>query len=225
MKITFITGAGVSKESGVPTYRDSNDGLWLEYKVEEVSTAQAYAADPKKVIDFHNMIRKKLDTVKPNAAHKMIADLDKDHDVWVVTQNVDDLHERAGSKNVLHLHGELRKCRSSENPALTYPYDKDIEIGDTAEDGSQMRPNVVWFGEAVPDYGKACLKVGRADVVVIVGTSLLVTPASNLVEYVRESAKLYVVDPDDHPYNIPGRAEHIKMPATKGMAKFLKTLS
>jgi NAD-dependent deacetylase len=238
MKITFITGSGVSQESGIPTYRDTSDGLWMNYDIEKVSTAEAWINDPATVLEFHNLIRKKLDEVKPNDAHRIIADLSlaDGHDVWVVTQNVDDLHERAGSPNVLHLHGQLRQSRSSVNPALVFPYDKDIEIGDEAPDGSQLRPNVVWFGEDVPAMGIAALKVARADVVVVVGTSLAVYPAAGLLEYVRDTARIFVIDPaalDEFDISLaraktgivdPVPVEHIKMVASKGMKKLIKFL-
>lgn len=230
MRITFITGAGVSKESGVPTYRDS-DGLWLEYKVEEVSTLDAWVKDPQKVLDFHNMARRRLADIKPNAAHESIAKLAEEHDVWVVTQNIDDLHEQAGSERVLHLHGNIRWSRSSdaENGEL-FPYDEDINVGDCAPDGEQLRPNVVLFGEGVPKFGEATLKVQRADIVVVVGTSLQVYPAADLLEYVKTGAAIYIIDPDEYvlipnlTMGNPSFIEHIKKPATTGIAEFIKAL-
>lgn len=222
MKITFITGAGVSRESGIPTFRDA-DGLWLNHKVEDVANIKGWNANPALVLEFYNKRRRELDSVKPNAAHELIAKLEKDHDVWVVTQNVDDLHERAGSTKILHLHGQLKQCRSSINPNLVLPYDKDIAIGDEAPDGSQLRPDVVWFGEDVPAFGSGCMKVARAEVVVVVGTSLAVYPAASLVEYVRQDATLFVIDPDEK-FDIREH-EHIKLPATKGMKKFVEKLS
>lgn len=230
MKITFITGAGVSKESGIPTYRDGDDALWMNYKIDEVSTAKAWSANPAKVLEFHNMIRKKLDDVQPNAAHLAIAAAQDGHDVWVVTQNVDDLHERAGSAKVVHLHGQLRQARSSEDTKVTFPYDKDISVGDLAPDGAQARPDVVWFGEAVESFPSGAMKVSRADVVVVVGTSLQVWPACDLLEYVSEKARLYIVDPDSDiiipelQLAKPLLIEHVCAPATKGVKSVINSL-
>jgi NAD-dependent deacetylase len=181
-KIVFLTGAGVSKESGINTFRDSG-GLWEGFNVEEVASPKGWKEHPEKILEFYNTRRKQLDEVQPNSAHIAIAELEKEYDVCVVTQNVDDLYERAGSTNVIHLHGELKLACSSKNKTLVVPYDKEIKIGDLHPDGSQLRPFIVWFGEAVPELGNAKLPIRNADYLVIVGTSLEVYPAANLWRY------------------------------------------
>ena len=209
-KIVFITGAGISAESGIKTFRDS-DGLWEEYRVEDVATIEGYHRNPELVLNFYNERRAQLKDVKPNRAHELVAELEKKYEVVVVTQNVDDLHERAGSTNVIHLHGEFMKATSSYNPnnpknivTLESP-DTKIKIGDKAKDGSQLRPFIVWFGEPVPMMEPAAKEVMDADIVVIVGTSLQVYPAASLFNYARSDAKLYLIDPRPAAiaYNLP----------------------
>lgn len=231
MKITFITGAGVSTESGIPTYRDSDNGLWLDYKVDEVATHKGWKDNPEKVLSFHNMARTKLLDIKPNKAHINIAELSKEHDVWVITQNIDTLHEQAGSEKVLHLHGNIQLMKSSD-PLNTekYPYDKDIKLGDLAPDGNQLRPDVVLFGEGVPAFSEATLKIARADIVVVIGTSLQVYPAADLLEYCKMGAAIYIIDPSDDvvlslSISKPSFIEHIKKPATTGIIDFIKKLN
>ncbi len=193
-KIVVFSGAGMSAESGLKTFRDNN-GLWENYKVEEIATPEAFKANPKKVLQFYNERRKQLRLAEPNEAHKIIASLEKSFDITVITQNVDNLHEKAGSTHVLHLHGELNKAESSKNPRLIYDLKgKDIEIGDLCEDGHQLRPHVVWFGEAVPNMGKAFQIVNDADIFVTVGTSLNVYPAASLVTATNSYCKKYLVD-------------------------------
>ena len=217
MKIVFLTGAGVSRESGIKTFRDE-DGLWEGYSVDEVASIQGWRKDREKVLNFYNERRRQLDTVEPNDAHKLIALLEKDHEVVVITQNVDDLHERAGSTNVLHLHGELRKMCSSNNKELTLPYEKDIQIGDKHEDGSQLRPYIVWFGEDVPKLFDAANIVSEADMLVVVGTSLEVYPAASLVRYSKADCRLFYIDPKPSE-DTPGIEYFttIKKVATEGM--------
>lgn len=193
-KIVVFSGAGMSAESGLKTFRD-NGGLWENYKVEEVATAEAFAKNPEMVLRFYNERRKQLRTAKPNEAHQIIAALEEKFKVVVITQNIDNLHEKAGSSEVLHLHGELNKAESSKNPRLIYDLkDKDIELGDVCEEGAQLRPHVVWFGEAVPNMGKAFQIVNDADIFITVGTSLNVYPAATLVTATPPNCKKYLVD-------------------------------
>jgi NAD-dependent deacetylase len=195
-KLVILSGAGISQESGLKTFRDM-DGLWENYAVEDVASIDGWYRNPELVMDFYNQRRKQLFEVEPNSAHFGIADLEKWFDVSVVTQNVDDLHERAGSSQVLHLHGELRKVRSSIDPELIYTLDGwELKMGDKCGKGSQLRPNIVWFGEAVPAIYDAIPIVENADVVVVVGTSLAVYPAAGLVHYAKPNAPVFVVDPN-----------------------------
>ena len=192
-KLVVLTGAGISAESGLKTFRDS-DGLWEGYDINEVATATAWRKNPELVLEFYNMRRKNVQEAKPNAAHYGLASLQDDFDVHVVTQNIDDLHERAGTKNVLHLHGEILKMRSEKNEELIYPIEVEIKIGDRAEDGGQLRPHIVWFEEPVPMIEKAVELVKSADVFLIVGTSLVVYPAAGLVNYAPYPIPKFIVD-------------------------------
>lgn len=194
MNIVVLTGAGISAESGLKTFRDSN-GLWEGHDVMEVATPEGFKKNPGLVLDFYNQRRRQLLTVAPNAAHIALAHLDKHHNVHIITQNVDDLHERAGSKNVIHLHGELLKARSCGNENDVKPWTKDILEGDLCKDGYQLRPHIVWFGEAVPLMDRAINLVEKADVLIVVGTSLQVYPAAGLMQYANENAHCYFVDP------------------------------
>lgn len=179
--IVVFTGAGVSAESGLKTFRDS-DGLWENYRIEEVATPEAWERNPKLVLEFYNMRRKQCMEAQPNKAHQLIAELEKYYNVSVITQNIDDLHERAGSTNVLHLHGEIMKVRSSVDDNLIYPIKKwNLELGEKCEKGSQLRPHIVWFGEPVPMMEKAIEIVQTADVFIVVGSSLVVYPAAGLL--------------------------------------------
>lgn len=228
-KLVVLTGAGMSAESGISTFRDSG-GLWEQYSVEEVATPEGYAANPKLVIDFYNARRKQLLEVVPNRGHELLAGLERDFKVTVVTQNVDNLHERAGSTNVIHLHGELTKVTSSRNPndprcirELT-PEQYEVKMGDLAADGTQLRPFIVWFGEAVPLIEKAVDEVMEADVFVIIGTSLNVYPAAGLLHYVRPGVPVYLIDPKE--VAVPeGRKVHvIRKGASEGMEELKKML-
>lgn len=193
-KIVVLTGAGISAESGIKTFRDA-DGLWEGHDVMEVASPEGFAANPELVFDFYNQRRKQLLEVKPNKAHYNLVELEENFDVEIVTQNVDDLHERAGSKNVLHLHGELLKVRSTVNENLVLDWKEDLILGDTCPKGNQLRPHIVWFGEMVPMLEKAVEIVAKADVLVIIGTSMQVYPAASLVDYVLENTPMYFIDP------------------------------
>ena len=195
-KLVVLSGAGMSQESGLKTFRDM-DGLWENYKVEDVASIEGWHRNPKLVMEFYNQRRKQLLDAKPNAGHFGIAELEKWFDVNIITQNVDDLHERAGSSKVLHLHGELRKVRSSIDPSLVYTLDGwELKMGDKCEKGSQLRPNIVWFGEAVPAFYDAIPLVENADIFVVIGTSLAVYPAAGLVNYAKPVAPVFVIDPN-----------------------------
>ena len=201
-KIVILTGAGMSVESGLGTFRGGG-GLWDEYPVEVVATPEGYAANPELVLEFYNKRRRELLTVQPNEGHRLVASLERDFDVTVVTQNVDDLHERAGSTNVIHLHGELMKACSSHAPQnLNYVVDlpspdSDLHLGDRAADGSQLRPFIVWFGEAVPRMSDAVESLRGVDAFIIIGTSLNVYPAAGLLNYVPVGVPVYLIDPND----------------------------
>lgn len=194
-KLVVLTGAGMSAESGIRTFRDS-DGLWEEYRVEDVCTPEAWARNPELVNDFYNQRRKQLLEARPNAGHVGLARLERDFEVEIITQNIDDLHERAGSTRVLHLHGELRKVRSERNPNLIYDLDGwELKYGQRGEDGALLRPHVVWFGEAVPNIEAAARMVEGADIFVVIGTSLAVYPAAGLLHYAPAGCPVFLIDP------------------------------
>jgi len=195
-KLVILSGAGISQESGLKTFRDMN-GLWENYNVEDVASIDGWHRNPGLVMNFYNQRRKQLFEVQPNAGHYGIAELEKWFDITVITQNVDDLHERAGSSKVLHLHGELRKVRSTVDPELVYTLDGwELKMGDKCKKGSQLRPHIVWFGEAVPAFYDAIPIVENADIVVVIGTSLAVYPAAGLVHYAKSGAPVFVIDPN-----------------------------
>ena len=228
-KLVVLTGAGMSAESGISTFRDSG-GLWEQYSVEEVATPEGYAANPKLVIDFYNARRKQLLEVVPNRGHELLAGLERDFKVTVVTQNVDNLHERAGSTNVIHQHGELTKVPSRRNPndprcirELT-PEQYEVKMGDLAADGTQLRPFIVWFGEAVPLIEKAVDEVMEADVFVIIGTSLNVYPAAGLLHYVRPGVPVYLIDPKEVAVPVNRKVHVIRKGASEGMEELKKML-
>lgn len=194
-KIVVLTGAGISAESGIKTFRDS-DGLWENHDVMEVASPEGWRKDRELVLDFYNQRRKQAFEVKPNAGHFGLAQLETHYEVVIVTQNIDNLHEQAGSSNIVHLHGELSKVRSTIDPNLVYEWgDKPINVGDKCEKGSQLRPHIVWFGEAVPLMEKAVAEVANADIFMVVGTSLLVYPAAGLLDYVEDHIPKYIIDP------------------------------
>ena len=194
-KIVILTGAGISAESGIKTFRDS-DGLWEEYRVEDVATYDAYLRDPKLVLDFYNARRREVFKAKPNEGHRQLVRLEEKYDVQIITQNIDNLHEQAGSSHVLHLHGELTKARSDRDDNLIIEIgDRDIHIGDKAPDGAQLRPHIVWFGEAVPNIEPAAEMCEQADYFVVIGTSMNVYPAAGLIHYVPRTSPCWLVDP------------------------------
>ena len=224
-RLVVFTGAGVSADSGIATFRDS-DGLWANYRIEEVCTPEALARNRAKVVEFYNLRRRETLSKEPNAAHRAIAELEKYFDVEVVTQNVDNLHERAGSTRVTHLHGELTKLRSTANPDLIYPIDGwEQDLDARAEDGSYLRPHIVFFGEAVPMFDRATRIVEKADILVVVGTSLAVYPAASLVHYARRGVPIYLVDPGQPDVAmIRNPLTHIRERAAIGMPQLLETL-
>ena len=228
-KLVFITGAGMSAESGIRTFRDSN-GLWEEYPVMDVASIEGYHRNRELVIRFYNERRRQLLECEPNDGHRLVAALEKDFDVTVVTQNVDNLHERAGSTNVIHLHGELMKATSSNNPndpacIVELPAEHpDIHIGDKAKDGSQLRPFIVWFGEAVPNIEPAIVEVSQADIVVIIGTSLNVYPAAGLINYANYDAEMYLIDPKPVKTGSLRDIHFIQKGASEGMKELTQLL-
>ena len=222
-KLVVLTGAGISAESGLKTFRDS-DGLWEGYDINEVATATAWKKNPQLVLDFYNMRRKGVLEAQPNAAHKALAGLQQHFDVQIVTQNIDDLHERGGSANVLHLHGEILKMRSERNEAALYPIYGDIRLGERAADGGQLRPHIVWFEEPVPMMERAIEVVKGADIFMIVGTSLAVYPAAGLVNYAPWPVSKFVVDKRIPSVNMLYNLTAIPKPATEGMQEAVHLL-
>ncbi len=224
-KLVVFSGAGMSAESGIDTFRD-NGGLWDKHKIEDVATPEAFTRNPQKVLDFYNMRFKQLHTVQPNEAHLAIAQLENEgrYEISVVTQNVDDLHERAGSTSVLHLHGELSKCRSSGNEDYVIEMPSDgLNVGDVCPSGFQMRPHIVWFGEMVPFMDLAIEVVLNADILVVVGTSLNVYPAAGLAQMAPSHAEVFLIDLGTFDYLDP-KIMHIKKPATAGFKDLLALL-
>lgn len=224
-KIVVFTGAGISAESGLKTFRDA-DGLWAEYRIEDVCTPEALARNRALVIEFYNKRRRELATTTPNAAHQAVAALEQWFDVEVVTQNVDDLHERAGSSRITHLHGELGKLRSMHNPELIVELEGTEQgLEDRGPDGALLRPHIVFFGESVPMFDRACEIAATADIMIVVGSSLAVYPAAMLVRYARPEVPIYVVDPGEPDTRmIRNPLVHIKKKASVGMVELLKQL-
>ena len=222
-KLVVLSGAGMSAESGLKTFRDS-DGLWEGYDVTEVATPRAWKKNPRLVLDFYNMRRKNVLDAQPNAGHYGLAELENDFDVQIITQNIDDLHERAGSTKVLHLHGEIFKMRSEHNEELVYDIRGDMNLGDTAEDGAQLRPAIVWFEEPVPMIEQAAPLVRNADIFLVIGTSLVVYPAAGLVNYAPWPIAKYIIDRKipytSSVYNLTA----IEKPATEGIVELKKLL-
>lgn len=222
-RLVVLTGAGISAESGLRTFRDT-DGLWEGYDVYEVASPQGWEKNPSLVQDFYNGRRQDVKAALPNAAHTGLAKLEEKYDVRIITQNIDDLHERGGSTRVLHLHGQIFKMRSVNNEELIYDIHEDIRMGDLAEDGGQLRPHIVWFGEAVPMIEQAAREVWEADIFVVIGTSLQVYPAASLLQYVKPDVPVYIID-----RKIPdvGKADNlhiIEKPATAGVQELLDIL-
>lgn len=227
--LVVLTGAGMSAESGISTFRDAG-GLWDKYPVEQVATPEGYAANPKLVIDFYNERRKQLLGVQPNRGHELVAEMEKQYKVTVITQNVDNLHERAGSTNVIHLHGELTKVTSSwqpNNPKCIKelnPEEYEVQMGDLAADGSQLRPFIVWFGESVPMIETAIDYAEKADIFLIIGTSLNVYPAAGLLNYVPSPVPVYLIDPKEVPITSGRKVHVIQKGASEGMEELKKIL-
>ena len=225
-KIVVLTGAGMSAESELSTFR-SSDGLWEQHRVEDVATPEGWFRNPELVLNFYNMLRKTLISSKPNGGHLGLVDLEKNFDVYIITQNVDNLHEKAGSRNVLHLHGELMKVRSEKDENLVYelsPEHPEIHLGDVADDGAQLRPYIVWFGEAVPMIELAIEWVKAADVFVVIGTSLNVYPAAGLLHYVHRGTPVYLIDPNEVKDPSGNVTRVIRKGATEGVIELKKLL-
>jgi NAD-dependent deacetylase len=225
-KIVVLTGAGISAESGISTFRDSN-GLWENHRIEDVATPEGWMRNPALVLEFYNQRRKQLLDVSPNAGHKGLVELEQDFSVYIVTQNVDDLHERAGSTKVLHLHGELRKVRSERYPHLVYDWEKDLNLGDFCARGSQLRPHIVWFGESVPMMEPAGMLAEEADIFVVVGTSLQVYPAAGLMHYAPTGIPVYYIDPKpqlNYELQRMPNLTIIEEPASTGVQKLIQLI-
>lgn len=222
-KLIVLTGAGISAESGIPTFRDA-DGLWEGHDVMEVATPEGFTKNPDLVQQFYNERRSALKTVEPNRAHQILAELEEDFEVIIITQNVDDLHERGGSSKIIHLHGELLKARSTADESLVYDWDKDITPNDKCEKGSQLRPHIVWFGEAVPMIETAAAITAEAEIVVVIGTSLVVYPAAGLLQYAPPYAPVFVVDPNKPDVMYRNNVTYITEKASTGTEKLAKIL-
>lgn len=223
-KIVVLTGAGISAESGINTFRDSN-GLWEGHDVMEVASPIGWQKNKEKVLDFYNKRRAQLFMVFPNEAHLALAELEKKYEVRIITQNVDDLHERAGSTQVLHLHGELLKVRSTRNPNLIYEWKKDLILGNLCEENSQLRPHIVWFGENVPMFDKALEITTEADILIIVGTSMQVYPAAHLINCAKPTVSIYFIDPKPTiQQNLYSNLTVLEEKASVGVAKVVKQL-
>lgn len=215
-KLTILSGAGISAESGIKTFRDG-DGLWENHNVTDVASPEGWRKDRALVLEFYNQRRRQLHEVQPNEAHQLLAELEKHFEVQIVTQNIDDLHERAGSTNILHIHGELFKSCSCNNKNLIYEQKEDINIGDKAEDEAQLRPFIVWFGEDVPLYQTAKEIVKEADILLVIGTSLQVYPAAGLIHDIKDDCLLIVINPNETGFGYGQRAVVMKETATQGM--------
>ena len=224
-KLVVLTGAGMSAESGIATFRDSG-GLWEKYRVEDVATPEAWHRNPQLVLDFYNQRRRQLTEAKPNQGHILLAQLEANFEVQIITQNVDNLHEVAGSTNVLHLHGELMKIRSTGNDKAIFevaPENPDVHLGDTCPNGHQLRPHIVWFGEAVPEMENAVPIVQNADILVIIGTSLQVYPAAGLLHYAPKGIPVFLIDPNEI-NNLPSYVQIIPKGASEGMKELSSIL-
>ena len=222
-KLVILSGAGISAESGIKTFRDG-DGLWENHSITDVASPEGWKKDKALALEFYNQRRRQLHEVQPNDAHKLIADLEKYFDVQIITQNIDDLHERAGSTNILHIHGELFKSCSYNDKSLVYEQKTDINLGDKAEDGAQLRPFIVWFGEDVPLYQKAQEIVKDSDILLVIGTSLQVYPAAGLIHEIKDDCMLIVINPNETEFGYGKRAVVMKETATKGMKLLFEKL-
>lgn len=223
-KIVVLTGAGMSAESGINTFRDSN-GLWENHNIMEVASPEGWRKNPALVLDFYNKRRAQLKEVKPNRGHEILAELEKNFEVQIITQNVDNLHEKAGSSTILHLHGELTKVRSIANENYILDWTEDLNLGDTDKNGKQLRPHIVWFGEAVPAIDDAIPMMEEADIVIIIGTSLQVYPAAGLMHYAKPSVPVYYIDPKPATiYDLVNPLEVLAMSASEGMEQIMVKL-
>lgn len=223
-KIVVLTGAGMSAESGINTFRDSN-GLWENHDIMEVASPEGWRKNPALVLDFYNKRRAQLKEVKPNRGHEILAELEKNFDVQIITQNVDNLHEKAGNSTILHLHGELTKVRSVANENYILDWTEDLNLGDTDKNGNQLRPHIVWFGEAVPAIDDAIPMMEEADIVIIIGTSLQVYPAAGLMHYAKPHIPVYYIDPNPATiYDLVNPLEVLAMSASKGLEKIQSQL-
>ncbi|GAA7119188.1 NAD-dependent protein deacylase [Helicobacter pylori] len=221
--LVILSGAGISAESGIKTFRDA-DGLWEGHDIMEVASPYGWKKNPQKVLDFYNQRRRQLSEVYPNKAHKALAELEKHYQVNIITQNVDDLHERAGSSRILHLHGELLSVRSEKDPNLIYRWEKDLNLGDLAQDKSQLRPDIVWFGEAVPLLKEAISLVKQAHLLIIIGTSLQVYPAASLYTHAHKDAFIYYIDPKAKNAHLPQNIQCINERAVHAMQDLMPKL-
>jgi NAD-dependent deacetylase len=221
MRIVVLTGAGISAESGIPTFRGAG-GLWEGHRIEDVASPEGWNKNPTLVLDFYNQRRSGIKNAQPNRAHIALAELDKQHQVNIITQNIDDLHERAGSKNVLHLHGEILKARSIRNPDLIIPIEDDIILGDIGTDGAQLRPHIVWFGESVPMMEPAIQLVEQAEILVIIGTSMVVYPAAGLLYYAPKHIPVYVINPEIPEMQKNNNIHFIQKNASEGVDSFIR---
>ena len=216
-KVVVLTGAGISAESGIKTFRDA-DGLWEGHDIMEVASPVGYQNNPELVLDFYNKRRKQLFEVQPNLAHTILAEMETDFDVTIITQNVDDLHERAGSTKVIHLHGELLKARNEKDVNSIIDWKKDIHLGDLDANNIQLRPHIVWFGEEVPEMERAMIEIEQANYLLVIGTSLQVYPAAGLINYVNEDVLVYYIDPNPATiYDLDNPLKVIPLSATEGM--------
>ncbi|UFK97917.1 SIR2 family NAD-dependent protein deacylase [Kaistella faecalis] len=221
-KLVVFSGAGISAESGVQTFRDSN-GLWENHRIEDVASPEGFKRNPKLVLDFYNARRKQLLEVEPNEAHFILAELEDLFEVHIITQNVDDLHERAGSTKVTHLHGELKKARPIDSDTEMFFWEKDLNLGDLDENGVQLRPHIVWFGEMVPEMDMAISIARQAELLLVIGTSMQVYPAAALIDYIPSHCKVYAIDPNLK-NSFADDANFLKMSATQGMKKLKEIL-
>ena len=223
-KLVVLSGAGISAESGIKTFRDYN-GLWENHRIEDVASPKGFARNPQLVLDFYNARRQQLKEVKPNTAHKLLAELEDFFDVHIITQNVDDLHERGGSSKIIHLHGELTKAKSIQENSKIVDYIDDIKVGDLHPDGSQLRPHIVWFGEMVPEMDNAIEIASQADLFLVIGTSMQVYPAASVVRYVPANCEIFIIDPSiDNPNAFTKNENYIKSSATEGMKQLKEIL-
>ena len=221
-KLVVLSGAGISAESGVKTFRDSN-GLWENNRIEDVASPEGFQRNPQMVLDFYNARRKQLQEVKPNEAHLLLAKLEEYFEVHIITQNVDDLHERGGSSRIIHLHGELKKARPIDSESETIVWEKDLNLGDLNSKGVQLRPHIVWFGEMVPEMDQAVKIAETADIFLVIGTSMQVYPAASLIQFIPDHCEVFVIDPNLD-QNFVAADHFLKTSATDGMRKLIEIL-